>query len=643
MEKIKSIFILTCLLFCCAPAFGGTIYVDATKNGDGSSWATAYKYLQDGLVDANVSGYDIWVAAGTYKPDQGGGQEPNDREAAFGLINGVAIYGAFPSGGGDWNSRDPNTYETILSGDIGTPEDNSDNSYHVVTGSGTDATAMLDGFTITVGNADGSYPDYCSGGGMYLYNSSPTVKNCVFSGNSSYVVGGGVYCDQSSPTVKNCVFSGNMTTLLDGGGMANFFAASPNVSNCTFINNSAARDGGGMCNRKSSTDPNITNCNFINNSAGHWGGGMYNSEWAKTNVTNCTFVSNSAIVGGGMYNYVNSSPMVANCTFSRNWASFGGGMYNYFAGPTIATIVNCIFWENISGEIAGEPATVTYCDVKGGYGGPGNISEPPLFVDPNAGDYHLEPNSPCINAGDPCGVYAGQTDIDGEPRVFGSCVDMGSDEAWPDVEVAPSELEYDFGDVNIGTSDMTFVTIYNSGSANLTVSAISFTPDSNSDFSITSGPSLPAAIEPDGFVYVGITYSPSVEGYVTAILEIISDDPDEDLVQINLGGFGVQTELPPEGQIAEILAFFDASVADGGLLGSGPGKSAQGRLGALRNMIEASGDLIEDGLLEEACEQLLDAYNRIDGQPRPPEFAQGTAAPTLAGMIEGLRMSLECQ
>lgn len=623
MKKIKSIFVLTCLLFCCATTFGGTIYVDTTKNGDGSSWENAFKHLQDALAVAQC-GDEIRVAEGIYRPDEDTANPDGtgNRSATFQLVNSVTIKGGFAGFGADNPDEcDPYAYETILSGDLadndgpGEWDNYAENSYHVVTADGTDNSTILDGFTITAGNADGSYPDYCSGGGMYLYNnSSATVKNCVFSGNSSYIVGGGMYCDQSSPTVKNCVFSGNRTTYLDGGGMANFFAASPSVSNCTFINNSSARDGGGMCNRKSSTDPNVTNCNFINNSAEHWGGGMYNSEQASPNVSNCTFVSNSAIIGSGMYNY-------------------------FFASPTI---VNSIFWENISDEIAGEPATVTYCDVKGGYAGETNISLDPLFVSPDAGDYHLQPDSPCIDAGDPCGVYAGQTDIDGEPRVFGGYVDMGSDEAWPDIDV--SRTAYDFGDVNIGTSDMTLIIISNFGSANLTVSAISFTPDSNSDFSITAGPSFPAAIEPDGLAAdVEITYSPLATGEVFAVLQIISDDPDEDLVQVSLGGFGVQTELPPEGQIAEILAFFDASVADGSLFGSGPGKSPERRLNALRNMIEAAGDLIEDGLLEEACEQLLDAYNRIDGQPRPPEFAGGTAVPALAGMVEDLRVSLGCE
>jgi len=264
-----------------------------------------------------------------------------------------------------------------------------------------------------------------------------------------------------------------------------------------------------------------------------------------------------------------------------------------------------------------------------------------LFVDPNAGDYHLLPASPCIDAGDPCHAYAGQTDIDGELRVFSGRVDIGSDEACPDVEVTP--VGHDFGDVEVGTSATTIATISNLGRANLTVSSMGFTTGSNSDFSITSGPNLPAAIEPNVFVDVEISYSPSVEGYATAILEITTDDPDESVEEVALGGAGVIIEVPPSQQVVDILLFIEASVNVQTLVGSGPGNSAEGRLGALINMIEATGDLIEAELFEEGCQQLRDAYRRIDGEPRPPDFASGEASAELAGMIENLRLSLGCE
>jgi hypothetical protein len=109
-----------------------------------------------------------------------------------------------------------------------------------------------------------------------------------------------------------------------------------------------------------------------------------------------------------------------------------------------------------------------------------------------------------------------------------------------------------------------------------------------------------------------------------------------------LAGTGVEAEPTPEELIAEILTFFDAAVADGSLSGSGPGGSAGGRLGALRNMLVTAQALIDAGDVAAACTQLLDAYNRTDGHPIPPDFVQGDAAPALAAMIADLRSLLAC-
>jgi hypothetical protein len=101
-------------------------------------------------------------------------------------------------------------------------------------------------------------------------------------------------------------------------------------------------------------------------------------------------------------------------------------------------------------------------------------------------------------------------------------------------------------------------------------------------------------------------------------------------------------QLPPEEQIAELLEFFDAAVAAGTVVGSGQGNSAQGRLNALRNMIEAAGDLIRDGQLAEACDQLGVALDRTDGETPPPDFVTGSAAAELRQRIDALRATLGC-
>jgi parallel beta-helix repeat protein/predicted outer membrane repeat protein len=347
----------------------GIIYVKADASGanNGTSWADAYIDLQTALADAH-SGDEIWVAAGTYKPTT-----DTSRTATFQLKSGVALYGGFAGGETARDQRDWETNVTILSGDIGTPRDNSDNSYHVVTGSGTDATAVLDGFTVTSGKANGDlawghdsgggiYNSYgnptltnCifsgnsvtyNGGGMYNVGSDPTLTHCTFSDNSAYHEGGGIYNGSSSPMVTSVTFSDNYATY-SGGGMHNGDGSSPTVTDCTFSGNFGSW-GGGMYNWNS--DPMVTNCTFSDNSVSNYGGGMENARSNPT-VTNCTFSGNSALGGGGMLNS-DGNPTVTNCTFSGNSATHdGGGMYNH--PRSNPTLTNCTFSSNSATDNGG--------------------------------------------------------------------------------------------------------------------------------------------------------------------------------------------------------------------------------------------------------------------------------------------------
>jgi parallel beta-helix repeat protein len=277
-------------------------------------------------------------------------------------------------------------------------------------------------------------------GGMYNDRSNPTLTNCTFSRNSAERYGGGMCNFDSNPTLTNCTFNGNFSGL--GGGMFNQ-NSNPTLTNCIFTGNSA-ETGGGIYNYLSKIK--LTNCTFSGNSAGWDGGGMYNDESSPT-LTNCTFSSNEAHGffdafatpsgrGGGIYNY-HSSPTLNNCTFSRNSARQGGGMYNRYESSPI--LINCILWGNMPEEIyvsSGTPA-ITYSNIQGSWPGEGNIDADPCFVSPgywadindtniiveptdlNAvwvdGDYHLLPDSPCIDAATDANVY---TDIEGNPRPF---------------------------------------------------------------------------------------------------------------------------------------------------------------------------------------------------------------------------------
>jgi hypothetical protein len=104
-------------------------------------------------------------------------------------------------------------------------------------------------------------------------------------------------------------------------------------------------------------------------------------------------------------------------------------MYN--CESSSMTVTNCILWSDVPQEIYGG-TIVTYSDVQGGWPGVGNIDSEPCFVNPDSNDYHLSPDSPCINAGDPNYVPGpNETDIDGEDRVMFGRIDMGADEFNP--------------------------------------------------------------------------------------------------------------------------------------------------------------------------------------------------------------------
>ena len=275
------------------------VKADAEGNNDGTNWTDARNYLQDALVYDAAEGDEIWVAEGTYRPDQGGGKILSDRTATFDLRDGVSIYGGFAGTEHSRAWRDWTVNQTILSADIGTPDNQNDNSYHVVKGADN---AVLDGFTITGGNANGMYPTPESwGGGMYNDRSSPIVTHCMISGNFANAGGGGMYNQwNSSPTVTNCIFHGNSTSHVGGGMHNNGYDGfnAPIVTNCTFSGNSAAF-GGGMYNSQSFS--RLTNCTFIGNNAGNQGGGICNNG-SYPEIINCIIWGNTAASEASIYN-----------------------------------------------------------------------------------------------------------------------------------------------------------------------------------------------------------------------------------------------------------------------------------------------------------------------------------------------------
>jgi len=238
-----------------------TVYVraGAIGNNNGTNWRNAFTSFQSAL-EIVAPGEQVWVATGTYKPsyDYGLNIAPPDtaRGYHFRMIEGVAIYGGFAGTETALSQRTDfglgGVNETILSGDIGIEDDNTDNCYHVFFHPAnlnlTDA-AILNGFTITGGNADGTDSHDRGGGMMNDGQCSPTITNVSYKMNAA-VSGGGMFNSNSNPVLTNVLFLLN-NAVQSGGGIYNDLS-SPTITNVTFSLNSADSLGGGLYNLNSS-------------------------------------------------------------------------------------------------------------------------------------------------------------------------------------------------------------------------------------------------------------------------------------------------------------------------------------------------------------------------------------------------------
>ncbi|RKY17487.1 MAG: hypothetical protein DRQ55_15650 [Planctomycetota bacterium] len=425
---------LGAIALCASTALGGVVYVDddAPPGGDGQSWATAYRFLQDGLADAAASGgsvTEIRVGQGLYRPDLDAANPAGtgDLLATFQLLDGVRLAGGYAGlGAPDPDARDVSLFVSTLGGDLLGDDgpgfaDNVDNSWHVVTGSLTDATAIIDGFTVTGGNAagpEGAPAYHASGGGMLVVNGSPTVRCCTFEANSAAGWGAGMVVN-------------------DGG--------SAKISGSTFLGNVAQRAGGGL--RRGETSVEVTDSAFISNRAedGGLGGGAIGSLDSDLLVTESLFFNNYTAGEGGVSATVIGETVVINSTLIGNRAAnAGGGLCTTSGG--ITDVSNSIIALNEAPSDAqifnmGQQ-TVTRMvssSTQGGLGGfgvvdgGGNIDAVPLFVQASSpgpdglwatgdeilGDLRLTPGSPCVDAGDNALVPFGtNADFDDNVRFF---------------------------------------------------------------------------------------------------------------------------------------------------------------------------------------------------------------------------------
>ncbi len=380
MRRANITFVGLVAMLCMASvSWGNTIlYVDddAPLGGDGLSWETAYKYLQDALattrgekvvlddscgpgpcdprIEIIVVGEppdgpcEVRVASGLYQPDRyfvkpdGSG----DRASTFTVVETVTLKGGYAGlGATEPNACDPNLYQTILSGDLDGNDvpvsdpgdlldapDRHDNAFHMVQLS----RGVVEGVTMTGGYAHRFLdripmvpynPDH-GGGGVW---GEGTVRDCILYANFAEEAGGGVWCDgslfdeiQKVLILQRCVLTGNATRAWGGGMFAQF--SQVKLENCEFSGNWTGIMGGGVffyeCNATAE------HCMILHNNAAKYeyttGGGMRIRK-GETLIQDCVIQDNVASEGGGLSAWENQLLQVSGCLFFSNTASKEGG------------------------------------------------------------------------------------------------------------------------------------------------------------------------------------------------------------------------------------------------------------------------------------------------------------------------------
>jgi hypothetical protein len=440
------------------PAFQ-VIYVDyqAVGNDDGSSWDDAYLSFQSALDEA-ASGDQIWVAKGIYNPsidyEMGGGS----RYYHFRIDLGVEIYGGFAGSETALSQRNNFGYEevneTILSGDLNGNDDfdvanggyqgitGDDNCYHVFyhpDGWNISNASILDGFTITGGNANGASNPHNRAGGLYAFSSSPTIRNVVFTSNSATSLGGAVYIYNSASEFSNVSFLNNIS---DNAGAMYLYSSNSVINNAIFSGNISTTDGGALSTHSAS--PTITNALFSSNTAENNGGAIIfysNSVQFNTILNNVTLSDNHAGNSGGGIRFASnnaaSTLTINNSIIWDNLATNSGNELSLISAGS--TTMNYSCYKNQTNDVELLNGTFTATN--------NNITSAPLFVDATAKDFKLFGTSPTVNSG--LNSYNNTLeDVRGQARIQNTVIDMGAYEWTEGVDPYLSTGSIIYVDVN---------------------------------------------------------------------------------------------------------------------------------------------------------------------------------------------------
>ncbi len=285
--------------------------------------------------------------------------------------------------------------------------------------------SVVQGFTLTGGFAD-------RGGAIICDGASPTILDCVITGNVAEARGGGISCHYASAAlISGCVITGNQvldqTSNNGGGGVSLIHQCTVRLENCRIEGNSGYY-GGGIKNR-SGCDMEIVDCVIAGNQAER-GGALAGLAYSDTVMTNCLITGNiGTYAGGAIFLYSDyGSPRLREtpsqtslrfCSMVANQTGRSGGGIDIW-GLDYVSIDSSIVWECGPDPLEDYFTTVLWSDVEGGYGGTGNIDQDPLFVSGPLGDHYLSQmpagqaaDSPCVDGGDPSsGLPEGTTRTD---------------------------------------------------------------------------------------------------------------------------------------------------------------------------------------------------------------------------------------
>jgi hypothetical protein len=386
---ILHLTLLSVLLALHSPA-AATWYIDnsVSSSGNGQSWSTAFKTIQEG-IDAASNGDTVIVAEGTYVENI--------------KFNGKNIV---------LTSTDP-LDPTVVANTI--IDGNQVPYMAVVSFAGTEnGTCILFGFTIR--NGTGTYGGGICGGTEEEHTLATIQYNAI--SNNTAASGGGIcFCDgtiQYNKIIDNTAPVGGGVYLCDGTIQYN-----------EIIGNGGTL-GGGLCYSNGTIEDN-----FIAENTATAGGGLGDCNGT---IRNNVIARNSAgPPGGGLYRC--NGTIENNTVFDNSAVTAGGGLYD-----CSGTIRNCIIWGNaarLAPELGSSSGPTYSCIRNWQGGGAGNISAFPYFVDPVVGDYHLRSWSPCIDAGDPASSFSN------EPQPNGGRIDMGAYGNTPEATSKSPDSDHD--------------------------------------------------------------------------------------------------------------------------------------------------------------------------------------------------------